>query len=298
MLRLLAIIVLINSGICHNLSKVTWAHAVNSWKLLNQTLSSSDIQMIEADVIIGKHKNGYKIPIMGHPPFSSRDLSLEQFLTAVIEHNGNGDNNKKGIKLDYKTIEAVQQSVFMLKRKDLKANTLWINADIILGPGKGIKPKPVDANLFFDVIKSIEELKSVTFSIGWTTSVNIIPGLPLWTMKTRYSQNHVDAMIKAIEENHIDGSNYPISFPIRAAIAAESREVLQYLFNEVSKQSNVTFTIWSATNDEVNISKLQDLILSIGTDKVYVDVPKKLKDQLNLNNPSNDVCKIKFPEID
>ena len=89
-------------------------------------------------------------------------------------------------------------------------------------------------------------------------------------------------MIKSIEENHVSGSNYPITFPIRAVIATESKDVLHYLFDKVSKRNNVTFTIWSAINDNVNVSKLQDLILSFGTDKVYVDVPKKLKDQLNL----------------
>lgn len=162
------------------------------------------------------------------------------------------------------------------------ANALWINADIIAGPGRGIKAKPVDASSFFDAIKSIKELKNVTLSIGWTTSVNRIPGLPQWIIKTRYNQNHIDAMIKAIQENHINGFNYPITFPIRAIIAADSKDVLHYLFDKVSKQNNVTFTIWSAINDKVNVSKLQDLIQSFGTDKVYVDVPKTLKDQLNL----------------
>lgn len=143
---------------------------------------------------------------------------------------------------------------------------------------------PVNLKLFFEAVNSIEELKRATLSIGWTTNVNKVLGLPFWTLKTRYAQSHVDAMIKAIEENHINGSNHPITFPIRAAIAAESKDTLHYLFDKIGRQNNVTFTIWSPVKDKVNVGKLRDLILSFGTDKVYVDVPQKLKDQLKLNH--------------
>lgn len=88
----------------------------------------ADIQMIEADVIIGVHNNESvkitdpanatleqpKIPIMGHPPSNSSDLSFEQFLTKVIEFNTK-NTTKKGIKLDFKSIEAVEQSMPILK---------------------------------------------------------------------------------------------------------------------------------------------------------------------------------------
>lgn len=101
--------------------------------------------MIEADVIIGNHHKfstkteivapanatadelaaikAQSIPIMGHPPYLSSDLSLDQFLTRVIEFNKKNATKPKGIKLDFKTIEAVNQSIPMLK-------THWENVRI------------------------------------------------------------------------------------------------------------------------------------------------------------------------
>lgn len=84
--------------------------------------------MIEADVIIGVHNNAPvkitepvnatveqgNIPIMGHPPSNSSDLSFEQFLTKVIEFNTK-NTTKKGIKLDFKSIKAVEHSMPILK---------------------------------------------------------------------------------------------------------------------------------------------------------------------------------------
>lgn len=70
---------------------------------------------------------------MGHPPSTSSDLSLEQFLTTIAEHNKNNEQNKKGIKLDYKTITAVQLSLEIMKGKDVCKNiNFFKNADIFL----------------------------------------------------------------------------------------------------------------------------------------------------------------------
>lgn len=106
------------------LVQASFCQKINKYTPFNYYLFDfvDNIQMIEADVIIGKHKSEDKVPIMGHPPSTSSDLSLKQFLTAVVEHNQNNDKNKMGIKLDYKTIEAVQQSLIILKGKDVRRN--------------------------------------------------------------------------------------------------------------------------------------------------------------------------------
>lgn len=67
--------------------------------------------MLEADVVVGKLKNSPKdedIPIMAHPPDNQSDLSLKDFLQAV---NG----SKMGAKLDFKTSEAFEASIEILK---------------------------------------------------------------------------------------------------------------------------------------------------------------------------------------
>lgn len=68
--------------------------------------------MLEADVVMGKLNdtgninNFTDIPIMAHPPATESDLSLEEFLNRNIQSNAT-----KGIKLDFKSIDAFQNSL-------------------------------------------------------------------------------------------------------------------------------------------------------------------------------------------
>lgn len=78
-----------------------------------------EIDAIEADVIIGSlatnPDKGNKIPVMGHPPTTSSDLSLEQFLKDIKAHNAKNATFAKSVKLDFKSIEAVIASVDMME---------------------------------------------------------------------------------------------------------------------------------------------------------------------------------------
>lgn len=151
---------------------------------------------------------------------------------------------------------------------------LWINADIIEGPG-GKAGAEVNAKRFFDGIQKTAELTNKTLSIGWTT------GLPD-NEKVSYNQTHVDNMLKAIDDSKIP-VGYPITFPVRAAIAAESKESLTKLVDTVSKDGReVTLTIWSGEQDtdKVDHEKLKDIINTFTVKKVYVDVPVDLADKL------------------
>lgn len=74
--------------------------------------------MIEADIMLGRLTTGSstaKIPIMAHPPNRKSDLSLEMFMRRVLEHNTNNKTNVKGAKLDFKSIEAFNGSLPLLK---------------------------------------------------------------------------------------------------------------------------------------------------------------------------------------
>jgi hypothetical protein len=64
-------------------------------------------------------------------------------------------------------------------------------------------------------------------------------------------------------------------------MAANSGVTLARLKNNVA---NSTFTIWSSQLDAVNANNLRAVILeTLGRDRVFVDVPKSLSDQLQLN---------------
>lgn len=64
--------------------------------------------MLEADVVMGKLNdtgNATDIPIMAHPPATVSDLSLDEFISSNVQNN-----RTKGIKLDFKSIEAFNGS--------------------------------------------------------------------------------------------------------------------------------------------------------------------------------------------
>jgi hypothetical protein len=82
--------------------------------------------MIEADVSMGivTGREGKFLPIMAHPPFKSSDLSLEEFLDTTLS-----SRTPKGIKLDFKDMEAVELSLRTIKTRANKV--LFICADLL-----------------------------------------------------------------------------------------------------------------------------------------------------------------------
>ena len=66
--------------------------------------------MVEADVLLRGQgtKDQQLVPIMAHPPDVTSDLTLAEWVEAM-KHTG------KGLKLDFKSIEAVELSLQTLK---------------------------------------------------------------------------------------------------------------------------------------------------------------------------------------
>ncbi|KAK5644125.1 hypothetical protein RI129_007970 [Pyrocoelia pectoralis] len=250
-----------------NLTAITWAHAVNSQSLLQTALNGS-VMMLEADVLIGTLDNEPDlIPIMGHPPTNNSDLSLENFLQAVQDYNVNA-TSQKGIKLDFKTIEAVEESSPIIEKIYSQITyPVWLNADILPGP-LNTTDQPVDADRF---LRAAEKFENATLSIGWKTlyggSIN----------NASYTDEQINDMVKVIKDHNI---TQPITFPVRAGIAAQSLDLLEKIVGNVT---NSTLTLWNGNDDYVEIQPLRELIFRLGVNKVYVDVPDDLKMSLHLD---------------
>lgn len=88
-----------------------------------------------------------------------------------------------------------------------------------------------------------------------------------------------------MQASDIDKTAHPITFPIRAGIAAQSLKEITDLVRSVKETNDVTLTIWSSANDSVNIDLLRKLIFSFGLDRVYVDVPEEVSSRLDLDVP-------------
>jgi hypothetical protein len=233
--------------------------------------------MIEADIV-----NGFLVtdvlrenilPVMAHPPNDTSDISLEDFLRQIKAfNNGVTKERQKGVKLDFKSTDVFQSAIetLMSWNEDYE---LFVNADIYSGPVNNNTTQPVDPNIF------LSESKKVTKAIlspGWTTR---------WGTESDdggYTREQIDAMIDGVRSNEVKN---PITFPIRAGIAANSLTELTHLYNSLKATNEITFTVWSSfsSNDFVDVEKLRKIIFTFGIDKVFIDVPEVLYNQLQLD---------------
>lgn len=105
--------------------------------------------MLEADVVLGKVTGQDTVqPIMAHPPANESDLSLENFLNAVIEKKG-----RKGIKLDFKSIEAFNGSKPIL---DKVRNNVRITITLLILHRCRIVPSLQLDSFFFPFFSSVD----------------------------------------------------------------------------------------------------------------------------------------------
>lgn len=157
---------------------------------------------------------------------------------------------------------------------------VWINADIISGPVNATTT-PVDPVRFFNAAK---KFPNSTLSIGWTTNY----GANFTT--SSYTNAQISDMLNSIHNNSV---NQSVTFPVRAGIAAESLSQMQTLLSNVSGS---TLTIWSSDDDKVNVTNLRELIINVGVNKTYIDVPETLRKELDLGRGAGSIAEpaIKF----
>ena len=172
-------------------SRQNWSHATNSSGKLQDALADPDVTAIEADLLMGRHhdessahhgqsqNNNRKkeeeeeevvavVPIMSHPPEFVSDLSAETFLRQVISTKElcprSGKRRlEKHIKLDFKDLDVVEPTLKMFKEFDVSVEdrTLFLNADVIPGPGKSTDDVQVHADHFIETCMKIMSEESV-----------------------------------------------------------------------------------------------------------------------------------------
>lgn len=88
-----------------------------------------DIDMIEADIVLGKINNtGPDMPVMAHPPANSSDISLDSFLQQIEAYNKQHAQDMKGVKLDFKSIEVFEGALDTLQLKIPQVCRTFLNA--------------------------------------------------------------------------------------------------------------------------------------------------------------------------
>uniref|UniRef100_UPI0037E76E43 protein FAM151B isoform X1 n=2 Tax=Semicossyphus pulcher TaxID=241346 RepID=UPI0037E76E43 len=234
---------------------VRWSHAVNSRSGLTEALTGPT-HMLEADVIM--RGRDPREPIMAHPPDTDSDITLREWLEGVKEHD-------RGIKLDFKSLEALSPSLRLLQEALAEpGRPVWINADILPGPGG--RATPLDPQGFLSAVRTLPA--DMVLSLSWTTG---------WSARTEnpgYSWDMVHMM-----EDICRTLKHPVTFPVRAALMAQSVSQLTWLLQQSDRYS---LTVWTGQTDTFT---LQDLLLyrkQFDIIRVYFDLPESQRTQLSL----------------
>nr|XP_054755613.1 uncharacterized protein LOC129261582 [Lytechinus pictus] len=236
---------------------VVWAHGVNSIAALNESLAD-DTMMLETDIIlrgIGT-ENQTNIPVHAHPPLTDSDLTLEHFIQVTTQHAN------KGMKLDFKYLEALEPSMVLIRdyESELKA-PLWINADIVIGPNSPRDPVPpqpfIDiANRYFD---------KTTLSLGFTTAWGPLMADKLYTWTMIFDNLYYSYPLDP----------QPVTFPIRAVWCKTSWPKFVWL---LGLRDSFSITVWSSGSDIVDVGGLVDLRTHGDTRRIFYDLPDLQKE--------------------
>lgn len=130
---------------------------------MQNAMSDVGITAIEADILMGMDVDGKTItatshsssccwvqePIMAHPPDRTSDLSFSHFMALALKSS---NILQKHLKLDFKEIEAVQPCLDTLNALPIlepNGKFIFLNADIIPGPGRSNEDITVPAAPFF-----------------------------------------------------------------------------------------------------------------------------------------------------
>ena len=247
-----------------------WYHAVNDQTKLDDVLKRihqyqhqpaiehhpnnsidtdrSIVHSIEADIIFSANKS---TSVMGHPPDTDGELTLSSFLDQIGQAHFQSSNHTNAadgyhvLKLDFKSMAALQYSFDAIKLYLSKLSIhlhqyVWINADILAGPGEDLsdteaqlklQPK-LDASEFLSLVT--QQLPGTSLSIGWVTSLTDIRG--------PYTHEMVDEMIQLLEHYP---SSVKVTFPVRATCFRISWNALQRLYQ---MNTNWTVTLWWSLN--------------------------------------------------
>uniref|UniRef100_A0A8C3TAY4 Protein FAM151A n=1 Tax=Chelydra serpentina TaxID=8475 RepID=A0A8C3TAY4_CHESE len=212
---------------------------------------TGDVMVLEADVNIEGHNtpNETDKPIMAHPPAVYSDNSFQEWLDVVL------NSSSKGIKLDFKSIKAVDPSLAILLKKssEVKLNRpLWLNADILMGPNVPINTA-VNASLFLSLIQ--EKYPNCTLSLGWTTLYSF-----LFPNKT-YTQ-------KMIQEMHSIVGTLPqrVTFPVRASLREPQASSTLSLLHRYS------LTLWQGKTDPITVEDLLFIRDNSRAEQIYYDI--------------------------
>ncbi|KAM6954503.1 protein FAM151B [Aplochiton taeniatus] len=239
-------------------AEIEWSHAANSQAKITEALQGP-AHMIEADILM--RGSDPVEPIMAHPPQTDSDINFRDWLAEVV-------TSDKGIKLDFKSLEAVAPSMSLLEEVRARlAGPVWINADILHGPGG--QATPLEPKAFLEAVGPGSP--GDVLSLGWTTG---------WVADTDNNPGYSWEMMRAMEEV-CQNLKQPITFPVRAALLAKSFPQLQWLLQQLDRSS---LTVWTGLNDVFPLTDLLPYRRAIDPSRIYYDLSDSQRSEFSSLN--------------
>ncbi|XP_078264159.1 protein FAM151A [Rhinoraja longicauda] len=232
---------------------VTWHHGANRKHQMEEALNSSAM-VLEADVNIEglNTRNETGIPIMAHPPDIYSDNTFQEWLDIVIR-------SKRGMKLDFKSIDAVNPSLDILAKKSNEMcinRPIWLNADILIGPNVPQFIPSINASRFLSLIQ--QKFPNVVLSPGWMTFY-----LPLIASKP-YTRTMVEEMYDLVK-----GRWQRVTFPVRAVLLKNAWPHFSWLLSQSPRYS---LTLWQGSIDFISVEDLLFFRDNSNIEQIYYDI--------------------------
>ncbi|KAM6948192.1 protein FAM151A [Aplochiton taeniatus] len=230
----------------------TWYHRANNKSEMNKALKS-DVMILEADVTVEGFgtANETTVPIMAHPPDVYSDNSLDQWLEAILD-------SRKGVKLDFKSLEVVGPSLELLRQKNQTRGInrpVWINADILPGPNVPAFWPVVNGTEFLRLVN--QRFPAVTLSPGW--KVLYVPQFPSVT----YTRRMMEEMYQVIRD-----VPQSVTFPVLAPMMRGAWQHFSWL---LSQSPRFSLTLWQGSVDP----SVEDLLFvrdNSNPSRIYYDI--------------------------
>ncbi|KAI1883105.1 hypothetical protein AGOR_G00241810 [Albula goreensis] len=228
---------------------ISWYHSANNKSEMDKALRSTAM-VLEADVNVRGHNtaNETNIPIMAHPPDVDSDNTLQEWMDSVLK-------SKKGIKLDFKSIESVLPSLEILQSRNKTGinRPVWLNADILHGPNVPNFWPVVNSTAFLELIQN--KFPEATISPGW--KVLYLP------FTQGYTQAMVEEMYQLIQ--HVPQR---VTFPVLAVMAKQSWPHFSWL---LSQSSRFSLTLWQG-KENPSVNDLLFIRDNSNPERIYYDI--------------------------
>ncbi|CAH2311216.1 FAM151A [Pelobates cultripes] len=170
---------------------------------------------------------------------------------------------RTGIKLDFKSIEAVSPSLNILNAKASKGQIrqpIWLNADIVIGPNVNHNIA-VNASQFLGLIQT--KFPDVTISPGWVTLY-----LPPILSNRTYSWEMIQEMY-----NLVKSLPQRVTFPARAVL---TRSAWQHFHWLLQQSERYTLTLWQGSSDPLTLEDLLFIRDNSHPEQIYYDIYEPL----------------------